>query len=153
MAAARLTPRQHTMNLKELGAKIATDHPNVNARVIDKVLRAAFASLRTELETTTESAVKCGPLGTFKLHEKAAKEGAETADTKRRITLRLAAAKDGSEGAGKAPGKAAKGAKGARAGRVGKAANPADQAVRAEKKAARQAARAAKQAGKPDSDA
>lgn len=137
------------MNLKDLGAQIAAEHPQLNARVIDKVLRAAFTALRTELESTTESTVKCGPLGTFKLQDKPAKEGAAGGEAKgKRIVLRLAAVKaadaapEGEAGKGGKPGKAGKGA------RKGKAS--VDSAARAERKAARQATRAAKKDSTPD---
>ena len=135
------------MNLKDLGAQIAAEHPQLNARVVDKVLRAAFSALRAELASTTESSVKCGPLGTFKLQDKAAKEGEPAAEAKqRRIVLRLSAAK--AEGAAKS-GKAAKAGKPAKAGKKsGKP--PVDEAARAERKAARQAAKAPKKDTTPD---
>lgn len=121
------------MNLKDLGAQIAADHPQLNPRVVDKVLRAAFAALRAELESTTESAVKCGPLGTFKLQDKAPKEGeAKAAGQARRITLRLAAAKADKADKAAKPGK-----------KSGKTKPAVDEAARAERKAARQAAKAA----------
>jgi nucleoid DNA-binding protein len=128
------------MNLKDLGAQIAAEHPQLNARVIDKVLRAAFTALRTELESTTESTVKCGPLGTFKLQDKAPKEGEAAAAKQRRIVLRLSAAK--AQGDTKA-GKATKAGK-----KAGK--TPVDEATRAERKAARQAAKASKKDTTPD---
>ena len=137
------------MNLKDLGAQIAAEHPQLNARVIDKVLRAAFTALRTELESTTESTVKCGPLGTFKLQDKAAKDGEPATEVKqRRIVLRLSAAK--ADDATQA-GKAAK-AKAGKPGKAGKKSGkpPVDEVARAERKAARQAAKAPKKDTTPD---
>lgn len=125
------------MNIKELGAKLAAEHPNVQARLIDKLLKAAFETLRDELTNSTEAAVKCPPLGVFKFHEKPAKEGdkADDGESKRRITLRLAKAKAPLSAEAKAERKASREAAGKPAGPARKAAVAARRAGKAAKKA------------------
>ncbi|MBN8285751.1 HU family DNA-binding protein [Zoogloea sp.] len=120
------------MGIKELAAKVAAAHPEIAAAQINKVLRTALGALSAELDSAADGAVKLAPLGNFHVSTKPAK-GEEGGAPKRRIMLKLSAAKDPQ-------------VKAARAGQ--RPGGPEREAERAEKKAARQADKAVKQANR-----
>lgn len=135
------------MGIKELAAKVAAAHPELPAGQINKVLRTALTELGAELAAAADGAVKLAPLGSFHISTKPAK-GEEGGEAKRRVTVKLAAAKDGdakaAKQADKQAGKQAGAVKPERAEK--QAEKAARQAGRVEKKATRQAGKASKAA-------
>jgi nucleoid DNA-binding protein len=125
------------MGIKELAAKVAAAHPEIAAAQINKVLRTALGALSAELDSAADGALKLAPLGSFHVSTKPAK-GEEGGEPKRRVTLKLAKARDPE----------------AKAARAANKPGGADRvAERAEKKAARQAGKAVKQATRQASKA
>ncbi|MBQ0959942.1 hypothetical protein KAK06_13395 [Ideonella sp. 4Y11] len=118
------------MGIKELAAKVAAAHPEIAAPQINKVLRTALTALAEELGSAADGPLKLSPLGNFQVMTKPVK-GEEGGESKRRIILKLAKAKD-AESKAERSGKKAPGAE--------------RSAARAEKKAARQAGKAATKA-------